>query len=118
MRAPSFCRVSLIGVVSVVELAECLRRAGQDEWCTRVRLHGLLLLIDFVCRHHAVGGFPIPADLADGFISKPAVYRRMDPLQNAHVTENRQRLPYRATRSCIMDPPSTDPPIAEGRKAH
>ena len=35
-----------------------------------VRLGGLLLLIDFVCRHHAVGGFPVPADLADGFISK------------------------------------------------
>ena len=30
----------------------------------------LLLLIDFLCRHHAVGGFPLPADLADGFISK------------------------------------------------
>ena len=55
------------GVVSAGELAECLRRAGQDEWCTRVRLGGLLLLIDFVSRHHAVGGFPYrliwPTDL-------------------------------------------------------
>ena len=59
MRAPSSRRVSLIGVVSAGELAERLRRAGQDEWCTRVRLGGLLLLIDFLCRNHAVGGFPV-----------------------------------------------------------
>ena len=68
--APSFRRVSLIVVVSAGELAERLRREGQDEWCTRVRLGGLLLLIDFLCRNHTVGGFPLPADLADGFISK------------------------------------------------
>jgi hypothetical protein len=49
---------------------ECLGRAGQKEWCTRVRLCGLLLLIDFLCGHHAIGGFPVSADLADGFISK------------------------------------------------
>ena len=59
MRASSFRRVSLIGVVSADELAERLRRAGQDEWCTRVRLGGLLLLLDFLSRHHAVGGFPV-----------------------------------------------------------
>ena len=70
MRAPSSRRVSLIGVVSAGDLAERLRREGQDEWCTRVRLGGLLLLIDFLCRNHTVGGFPLPADLADGFISK------------------------------------------------
>ena len=70
MRAPSSRRVSLIVVVSAGELAERLRREGQDEWCTRVRLGGLLLLIDFLCRNHTVGGFPLPADLADGFISK------------------------------------------------
>jgi hypothetical protein len=74
MIVSSFRRVSLTGVVSVGELAQCLRRAGEDEWCTRVRLHGLLLLIDFVCRHHPVGGFPIPDDLADGFIpSQPFI---------------------------------------------
>jgi hypothetical protein len=67
MRAPSSCRVSLIGVVSGGELAECLRRGGQDGWCTRVRLGGLLLLIDFVCRNHSVGGFPVAADLAGEF---------------------------------------------------
>ena len=50
------------------ELAECLRRGGQDERCTRVRLGGLLLLmIDFVCRNHSVGGFAVAADPADGF---------------------------------------------------
>jgi hypothetical protein len=56
MRAPSFRRVRLIGVVSAGELAECLRRVGQDEWCTRVRLGGLLLLIDFLCRHRRFSG--------------------------------------------------------------
>jgi hypothetical protein len=70
MRPPRCRRVSLIGVVSVDELAECLRRARQKEWCTRVRLHGLVLLIDFVCRNHTVGGLPVSADLADGYISK------------------------------------------------
>jgi hypothetical protein len=77
MRAPSSRRVSLIVVVSAGELAERLRREGQDEWCTRVRLGGLLLLVDLVIRNHSPQGYSIPADLAHGYVS--AIHRRKLP---------------------------------------
>ena len=48
----------------------CLGNVGQEEWCTRVRLCGLLMLIDFAVRNHLPRGFSISADLADGYISK------------------------------------------------
>lgn len=56
-------------VVSAEDLAKRLRRAGQGEWCTRVRLSGLLLLIDFVVRNTKRTGVRISLDLAHGYVS-------------------------------------------------
>src|SRR5882724_8369351 len=61
--------VTLSGVVSLEELADCLRRAAQEEWCTRVRLCGLTLLIDFLVRNQTSGGTSISTDLAHDFVS-------------------------------------------------
>ena len=69
MGATRLFRVSLSGVVPLEDLADCLRRAGQKEWCTRVRMRGLLLLIDFVVRNHASRGVSISTDLAHNFVS-------------------------------------------------
>ena len=59
----------LSGVVSLEELAACLRRFGQDEWCTNVRLLGLLMLIHFLRQKLTSEGASIPADLAHQYIS-------------------------------------------------
>jgi len=61
--------IRLSGVVSKDELARSLRRVGQAEWCTNVRLHGLLMLIDYLCRNFSRHGVSIPADLAHDYIS-------------------------------------------------
>ena len=60
---------SLRAVCTEEELRRILRAAGQVEWCTRVRLRGLLLLVDFLIRNQASEGFSIPADLAHAFVS-------------------------------------------------
>ena len=57
------------GVVSLDELDSRLRGACQDEWCTNVRLRGLLMLIDFVRRNHTVRGVSISANAAHDYIS-------------------------------------------------
>ena len=69
MGLTSSSSVNLSGVVSKNDLDRCLRRIGQTEWCTNVRLHGLLLIIDYVCRCHSRQEVSIPADLAHGYIS-------------------------------------------------
>lgn len=69
MGVTSSHRVSLSGVVSKDALDSYLRAVCQDEWCTNVRLHGLLMLIDYVHRNHNSQGTPVPADLAHGYIS-------------------------------------------------
>ena len=68
-RAERFCRTTLAGVVTYDKLADLLRRAGQDEWTSRVRLCGLLLVVDFLRRKRTPQGVPISADLAHDFIS-------------------------------------------------
>jgi hypothetical protein len=47
-----------------------LNAKRQAAWCSRVRLSGLLLLIDYVCRNLKKNGIPISADLAHSFVSK------------------------------------------------
>ena len=59
----------LSGVVSLEELAACLRCFGQDEWCTNVRLLGLLILIQFLRQKHTSKGVSVSADLAHRYIS-------------------------------------------------
>ena len=62
-------RHSLSAVCTEEELRLNLETAGQVEWCTRVRLRGLLLLVDFAIRTHSPQGYSIPADLAHGYVS-------------------------------------------------
>ena len=62
-------RNSLRAVCTEEELRRILEKAGQVEWCTRVRLRGLLLLVDFVIRNQTPQGYSIPADLAHGYVS-------------------------------------------------
>ncbi len=61
--------VRLKGVVTLDELSGILAKARQPEWRTRVRLGGLLLLIDFVVRNCRSKGVSISAELAHDFVS-------------------------------------------------
>ena len=63
--------VCLCGVVDVVALDALLIANKQTIWCSRVRLRGLLLLIDYICRKLKKNGtIRISADLAHSFVSK------------------------------------------------
>jgi hypothetical protein len=62
--------VSLLGVVDEVFLKALLKRKRQSAWCSRVRLRGLLLLIDYFCRDLKNGAIAISADLAHQYVSK------------------------------------------------
>jgi hypothetical protein len=62
--------VPLLGVVADVVLKDLLKSKGQTAWCSRVRLLGLLLLIDYICRNLKKGAISISADLAHSFVSK------------------------------------------------
>ena len=61
--------VRLKGVVTLDELSGILAKARQPEWRTRVRLGGLLSLIDFVVRNCRSKGVSISAELAHDFVS-------------------------------------------------
>jgi hypothetical protein len=69
MRTTRLRRIRLEGVASVDEMRRILAKNGQRKWCTRVRLCGLFLLVDFVCRKQTSKGVPISADRASGFIT-------------------------------------------------
>jgi hypothetical protein len=63
--------VSLLGVVDEDSLKARLKCQGQTRWCSRVRLRGLLLLINHICRNLKNNGtITISADLAHSFVSK------------------------------------------------
>jgi hypothetical protein len=63
--------VSLWGVVNEVTLKALLKSKRQAAWCSRVRLSGLLLLIDYICRKLKKNRvITISGDLAHSFISK------------------------------------------------
>ena len=63
--------VLLCGVVDESSLKALLTAKRQTAWCSRVRLRGLLLLIDYICRNlKKGGGISISADLAHSFVSK------------------------------------------------
>jgi hypothetical protein len=63
--------VRLAGVIGYEGLEALLSARKQEAWCSRVRLLGLLLLIDFVCRKaKGNGGISVSADLAHQFVSK------------------------------------------------
>jgi hypothetical protein len=69
MRKTRFRRVRLEGVATPEEMRKLLARNGQKGWCTKVRLGGLLLLVEFVCRKQTSKGVPISADRASKFVS-------------------------------------------------
>ena len=69
MRTTLLRRDRLEGVASVDEMRRILAKNGQQKWCTRVRLCGLLLLVDLVCRKQTSKGVPISADRASKLIS-------------------------------------------------
>jgi len=62
--------VPLCGVLGEAELNALLRTKKQTAWCTRVRLFGLLLVIDYICRNFKNGMISMSADLAHQFVSK------------------------------------------------
>src|ERR1017187_5091113 len=62
--------VPLHGVLGEAELKALLRAKKQTDWCSRVRILGLLLLIDYICRNIKNGRISISAGLAHQFISK------------------------------------------------
>ena len=62
--------VCLCGVVDEASLRALLKSKRQTAWCSRVRLRGLLLLIDYICRRLKRNCITISADLAHGFASK------------------------------------------------
>ena len=69
--------VSLFGVIDEAELKVLLKSKKQTAWCTRVRILGLLLLIDHILRHIKNGRISMSADLAHSFVSK--IRRRNRP---------------------------------------
>jgi len=62
--------VRLLGVVDEDSLKALLKDKKQTAWCTRVRILGLLLLIDYILRHTRNGRISMSADLAHQFVSK------------------------------------------------
>jgi hypothetical protein len=62
--------VLLCWVLGEAELKALLRVKKQTVWCTRVRLLGLLLVIDYICRNFKNGMISMSADLAHQFVSK------------------------------------------------
>ena len=62
--------VCLGGVVDEATLKGLLNAKGQTAWCSRIRLRGLLLLIDYICRNLKKNSVTISADLAHSFVSK------------------------------------------------
>jgi hypothetical protein len=69
--------VGLVGVMDTGALRGVLVSCKQISWCSRVRLLGLLLLVDYICRHLKKGTISISADLAHQFVSK--LRKRVDP---------------------------------------
>jgi hypothetical protein len=62
--------VGVVGVVDEVELKVLLRFHKQSDWQTRVRVNGLLLLIDAVTRNLKKGVASISPDLGRSYVSK------------------------------------------------
>ena len=63
--------VCLCGVIDEASLRALLIAMRQTPWCSRVRLRGLLLLVDYICRNlKKNGAITISADLAHSFVSK------------------------------------------------
>jgi hypothetical protein len=63
--------VCLWGVLDEASLKALLKSRRQTAWCSRVRVRGLLLLIDYICRKvRKKGTITISADLAHSFVSK------------------------------------------------
>ena len=72
LRAGRFCRTALQGVVTLEGMRKILAKIGQKAWCSRVRVCGLLLLIDYVVRKVGLRakGVKISAQSARTFISR------------------------------------------------
>ena len=62
--------VRLCGILVEADLKALLNVKRQSAWCSRVRLCGLLLLIDYICRNLKRNRITISADLAHSFVSK------------------------------------------------
>ena len=62
--------ISLSGVVDLGPLRGLLVSKRQTAWASQVRLLGLLLLIDYICRNLKKGSISISADLAHQYVSK------------------------------------------------
>jgi len=62
--------VCLRGVIREGDLKALLKSKGQFAWCSRVRVCGLLVLVDYMLRNRKNGTVHISADLSRSYISK------------------------------------------------
>ena len=77
--------VSLVGIVDKEALKGLLIAKKQTAWSSRVRVLGLLLLLDYICRNLENGRIGLCADLAHQFVSKlrkkDSAIARTEPLE-------------------------------------
>jgi hypothetical protein len=70
-KTPSYYTPSEVeGAVGLDELAKLLRYQRQHEWCSPVRLRGLLLLFEFFFKRRDSRGVSCSANLAHSYVSK------------------------------------------------
>jgi hypothetical protein len=70
-KTPSYYTPSqVVALVSLDELAKLLFFYKQDEWCSPVRLRGLLLLLEFFAKRRDSRGVSCSANLAHSYVSK------------------------------------------------
>src|ERR1022692_581078 len=74
---PYYISSGIWGVCGLDELRRLLLDHSQHEWCSRVKLRGLMLLIEFLAKHRIAKGnrrnakgISCSADLAHGYVSK------------------------------------------------
>ena len=70
-KAPSYYIFSGVdGVVGVDALRSLLQEHNQHEWCSRISLGGLMLLIEFFANRRTPKDISCSVDLAHGYVSK------------------------------------------------
>jgi hypothetical protein len=71
----------LVVVVGREELEVILKKQGQGEWCTEVRVGGLLLVLHYILRRHKSQGTRISGGLARDLVSARKKPKRESTIQ-------------------------------------